>query len=39
MPFWTAFWAIVPPIVLLVLAFVQFYRRDLSERLPNDRQA
>jgi hypothetical protein len=37
--FWTAFWAIVPPVVLLVMAFVQFFRRDFSERLSDERQS
>jgi hypothetical protein len=36
--FWSAFWAVVPPIGLLALAFVQFYRRDLNQRLSNNRQ-
>jgi len=29
------FWAIVPPVAMLVFAFVQFYRRDLAERTAN----
>ena len=36
MPFWTAFWVVAAPIVLLVLAFVQFFRRDLQERLSSN---
>jgi hypothetical protein len=36
MPFWTAFWVIVPPIVLLVLAFARFFRQDFSERLSEE---
>ena len=38
MPFWTAFWAFMPPIALLIMAFVQFFRRDLSERLSEESQ-
>jgi hypothetical protein len=38
MPFWTAFWAVVPPVVLLIVAFVQFFRRDLNERLSEERR-
>jgi hypothetical protein len=37
--FWTAFWAIVPPIALLILAFVQFFRRDFSERLSEEHRS
>ncbi|HUU45233.1 MAG TPA: hypothetical protein VM118_05820 [Acidobacteriota bacterium] len=36
MPFWTAFWAVVPPVALLVMAFVQFFRRDLNEHLSDE---
>ncbi len=36
MPFWTAFWAVVPPVALLILAFVRFYRHDLSARLSKE---
>jgi hypothetical protein len=33
------FWAIVPPVAMLIFAFVQFYRRDLSERTASLNQA
>ncbi|HEX9749916.1 MAG TPA: hypothetical protein VGB22_01315 [candidate division Zixibacteria bacterium] len=35
MQFWTAFWAVVPPITLLALTFGQFFRRDMQRRLSN----
>ena len=38
MNFWADFLAVVPPIGLLALAFVQFYRRDMNQRFSNDRQ-
>jgi len=38
MNFWSDFLVVVPPIGLLALAFVQFYRRDLNQRLSNNRQ-
>ena len=37
--FWTAFWAIVPPIALLIMAFVQFFRRDLADRLTEEQHS
>jgi len=38
MAFWTAFWVIVPPIVLLAMAFVKFFRDDFNDRLGRERQ-
>ena len=36
MAFWTAFWAFIPPIALLVLSFFQFFRRDFNKRLSQE---
>jgi hypothetical protein len=36
MQFWTAFWAVVTPVALLIFAFVRFYRQDLSARLSKE---
>jgi heme/copper-type cytochrome/quinol oxidase subunit 2 len=32
MPFWTQFWVIVPPVVLLVSAFAIYFVRDAREK-------
>ncbi len=36
MPFWTAFWLIVPPIALLAMAFIKFFRDDYHRRLSEE---
>jgi len=32
MPFWTKFWVIVPPIVLIILALISYLVRGKRER-------
>jgi len=31
MPFWTKFWVVLPPILLLVSAFAVYFIRDAKE--------
>ncbi len=32
MPFWTKFWVVLPPIVLLVSAFAVYFIREAKEK-------
>lgn len=32
MPFWTQFWVVVPPVVLLISAFAVYFVRDARDR-------
>lgn len=34
MPFWTKFWVVIPPIVLLISAFAVYFAREAKEKHP-----